>query len=188
VKGEISFKMGERTSQQGHKQKDQSASALSSRPQFRSTTENTKLHSKSPQRRCPQSSVCDAKSVNATSLAPPTTQLISNEKETSMLKIEVSNMGLKTRSHILASCKVKLTSEDGIDSVSIFDARVMRNRNGQLWVAWPSQYIREYDQSERYVPILVFSAKLEHRIAEAVLAAYEGYRTTSFRPGVSRDR
>jgi hypothetical protein len=52
-----------------------------------------------------------------------------------MFKIEVSNMGIGTCSHILAACKVKLTSEDGIEFVSIFDARVMRNRNGQLWVA-----------------------------------------------------
>ena len=105
-----------------------------------------------------------------------------------MFKIEVSNIGQGTRSHILASCKVKLTSEDGIDSVSIFDARVMRNRSGQLWVAWPSQYLRELDQSERYVPILAFSDKLERRIAEAVLTAYESYRTASPRPGVFRGR
>jgi hypothetical protein len=32
-----------------------------------------------------------------------------------MFKIEVNSMGIETRSHILASCKVKLTSEDGID-------------------------------------------------------------------------
>jgi len=105
-----------------------------------------------------------------------------------MFKIEVSNMGIGTRSHILASCKVKLTSEDGIDSVTIFDARVMRNRNGQLWVAWPSQYLRERDQSERYVPILAFSDKLERRIAEAVLTIYESYGTSALRPGVSRGR
>jgi DNA-binding cell septation regulator SpoVG len=101
-----------------------------------------------------------------------------------MFKIEVYNMGRGTRSHILASCKVRLTSEDGAESVSMFDARVMRNRNGQFWVAWPNQYVREADQSEKYVPILVFSDKLERRIADAVLTEYESYRTTSTRPGV----
>jgi len=105
-----------------------------------------------------------------------------------MFKIEISNMGKGTRSHILASCKVKLISEDGAEFVSIFDARVMRNRSGQLWVAWPSLHVREVDQSERYVPILAFSDKLERRIADAVLASYEGYQTTSARPGVSRGR
>jgi hypothetical protein len=105
-----------------------------------------------------------------------------------MFKIEISNIGKGTRSHILASCKVKLTSEDGVEFVSIFDARVMRNRNGQLWVAWPSLYVREVDQSERYVPILAFSGKLERRIADAVLASYEGYQATSPRPGVSHGR
>jgi hypothetical protein len=105
-----------------------------------------------------------------------------------MFKIEISNIGKGTRSHILASCKVKLTSEDGVEFVSVFDARVMRNRNGQLWVAWPSLYVREVDQSERCVPILAFSGKLARRIADAVLASYDGYQTTSPRPGVCRGR
>jgi hypothetical protein len=38
-----------------------------------------------------------------------------------MFKIEISNMGKGTRSHILASCKVKLISEDGAELVSIFE-------------------------------------------------------------------
>lgn len=105
-----------------------------------------------------------------------------------MFKIEISNMDKGTRNHILASCKVKLTSEDGAEFVSIFDARVMRNRNGQLWVAWPSQFIRQLDQSERYVPILAFSDKLERRIADAVLTGYESYQATSPRPEVFRGR
>lgn len=129
----------------------------------------------------------------------PNMQLISKEEENSMFKIEISNTGKGTRSHILASCKVKLTSEDGAEFVSIFDARIMRNRNGQLWVAWPSQFIRQLDQSERYVPILAFSDKLERRIADVVLATYESYcleqlldgdvqRNASLRPGVFRGR
>src|SRR5258708_30670615 len=90
-----------------------------------------------------------------------------------MLKINVTNVGKGTKGHILASCRVQLTSEDGKDVITILDARVLRNRSGELWVGYPSQSIHAFDGAQRYVPTLEVSRELQRRISDAVLAEFE---------------
>jgi hypothetical protein len=89
-----------------------------------------------------------------------------------MLKVKVMNVGKGTKGHILASCRVQLSSEDEKDVVSILDARVLRNRSGELWVGYPSQSIQGFDGAQRYVPTLEFSRELQRRISDAVLEEY----------------
>jgi hypothetical protein len=89
-----------------------------------------------------------------------------------MLKIRVVSVGRGTQSHVLASCKVVLTSEDGTDTVSVLDARVLRNRSGELWVGYHNQSLPRDDGSHQYVPTIEFSKELARRISDAVLEAY----------------
>jgi len=90
-----------------------------------------------------------------------------------MFEVKVTNVGRGTKGHVLASCRVQLTSEDGLDVVSILDARVLRNRSGELWIGYPSQSIQASDGSQRYVPTLEFSRELQRRISDAVLTEFE---------------
>jgi hypothetical protein len=89
-----------------------------------------------------------------------------------MLKIRVVSVGRGTQSHVLASCKVELISEDGTDVVSILDARVLRNRSGELWVGYHNQSLSRSDGSHQYIPTIEFSNGLARRISDAVLVAY----------------
>jgi len=93
-----------------------------------------------------------------------------------VMKVNVVSVGRGTKSHVLASCSVQLTSDDGTDVVSILDARVLRNRSGELWVGYHSQSLSDLDGSQRYVPTIEFSKNLTRRISDAVLEAYHGQR------------
>jgi DNA-binding cell septation regulator SpoVG len=89
-----------------------------------------------------------------------------------MLKINVEDVRRGTKGHILASCRVTLTTENGDEFISIFDVRVLRNRSGGLWVGFPTQSTRDFE-GMKYVPNMEFSKNLKRRISEAVLAEFE---------------
>jgi DNA-binding cell septation regulator SpoVG len=93
-----------------------------------------------------------------------------------MLRINVEDVGRGTKGHILASCRITLSSEDGSETITIFDARVLRNRSGELWVAFPTQSMRDFEGAQKYIPILDFSKDLRRRISDTVLAEYNGVR------------
>ena len=95
-----------------------------------------------------------------------------------MLKVNVVSVGRGAKSHVLASCNVQLTSEDGTDVVSILDARVLRNRSGELWVGYHNQSFSDLDGFHRYVPTIEFSKNLTRRISDAVLDAYNSQHGT----------
>jgi DNA-binding cell septation regulator SpoVG len=88
-----------------------------------------------------------------------------------MLKIRVVSVSPGGKSHILASCNVELTSEDGREVVTICDARVLRNRSGELWVGYPAQPTPDLD-GIRYISTIEFSRQLKRRITDAVLQEY----------------
>src|SRR6266480_2715926 len=104
-----------------------------------------------------------------------------------MLKINAVSVGRGTKNHVLASCKVELTGEDGTDVVCILDARVLRNRSGELWVGYHSQLLSDLDGSQRYLPTIEFSMGLARRISDAVLAEYELYRTSQRAPKIQAE-
>jgi len=89
-----------------------------------------------------------------------------------MLRINVENIGRGTKGHVLASCRITLTTESGDEQVTIFDARVLRNRSGELWVAFPTQSMRDFEGAQKYIPIIEFSKDLRRRISDTVLAEY----------------
>jgi DNA-binding cell septation regulator SpoVG len=89
-----------------------------------------------------------------------------------MLRINVEDVRRGTKGHILASCRVTLTTENGDEFISICDVRVLRNRRGELWVGFPTQSTRDFE-GMKYVPDMDFSRDLRRRISDAVLAEYE---------------
>jgi hypothetical protein len=90
-----------------------------------------------------------------------------------MLQVRVVHVGKPTRSNALASCKVELISEDGEDVVVVCDARVLRNKSGELWVGFHSQTIADWQGKISYIPTIEFSPSLKRRISDAVLSAFE---------------
>ena len=90
-----------------------------------------------------------------------------------MLQIKIAGVKRGSRQNVLASIQVELLSEDGQDTVSVLDARVLRNKNGQLWVGYPNQAFPDPEGAIRYVPILSFSKDLTRRVSDTVLVAYE---------------
>lgn len=88
------------------------------------------------------------------------------------LQIHVQDVRRGTQKHILASCQVSLTTEDGQEIITIIDVRVLHNRAGDLWVGFPSQPVRDFE-GIKYVPDMQFSRDLKRRITDAVLAEFE---------------
>jgi DNA-binding cell septation regulator SpoVG len=105
-----------------------------------------------------------------------------------MLRINVEDIGRGTKGHILASCRVTLSTEDGDETITIFDARVLRNRSGELWVAFPTQSMRDFEGAQKYLPILEFSKNLRQRISDTVLAEYDSVRGAQQRMYNEADR
>lgn len=98
-----------------------------------------------------------------------------------MLKVNVISVGHGTRGHVLASCKVELTSEDEKDVVRVLDVRILRNRDGRLWVGYPNQAFPGPEGKLKYVPTIEFSESLARRISNSVLHEYDGPRGSKLR-------
>lgn len=88
------------------------------------------------------------------------------------LTVNVQDVRRGTQKHITASCQVSLTSEDGLDVVTVVDVRVLQNRSGERWIAFPSQPVHDFE-GIKYVPDMHFSKDLKRRISDAVLAEFE---------------
>ena len=81
---------------------------------------------------------------------------------------------------LLAVAQVELGFDD--HAVAIDDFRVLRNRQGELWVSTPMRSVRSASSSRdyQYVPVVTLSRILKRMVEDAVLAAYE-------RRGISAD-
>lgn len=89
--------------------------------------------------------------------------------------VKVLSLSRSSKPAVLASVRVELTA-DGGDSITIDDARVLRNKHGQLWLAMPSYSVpsnggRSYD----YLPAVVLSTRLKRDVEDAVLPAFEAW-------------
>jgi DNA-binding cell septation regulator SpoVG len=84
---------------------------------------------------------------------------------------------------VLASVRLELAAEGASDSIVIDDARVLRNKHGQLWLAMPSYSVpanrgRSYD----YLPVIVLSTKLKREVGDAVLPAFKAWEREQSAP------
>ena len=108
------------------------------------------------------------------------------------MKVNVLSISRSSKPAVLASVRIELavegtTSDESElpslrqvqqagDTITIDDARVLRNRHGQLWLAMPSYSVpasngRSYD----YLPAVVLSTKLKREVEDAVLPAFEAW-------------
>jgi hypothetical protein len=89
------------------------------------------------------------------------------------MQVKVLAFSRSVKPAVLASVRFELIAENG-DSVTVDDARVLKNRNGQLWLAMPSYSMqtvggRGYD----YLPAVILSNALKRAVEDAVLPAFE---------------
>jgi hypothetical protein len=90
--------------------------------------------------------------------------------------MQITNLSfsLSTKPQVLASARLELVVEGTDDSIIVDNARVFRNKHGQLWLAMPSYSVptsngRSYD----YFPAVILSPKLKRQVEEVVLLAFE---------------
>ncbi len=74
---------------------------------------------------------------------------------------------------ILAVAQVELGFDE--HSVTFDDVRILRNRQGELWVSLPTRSVRPSNSSReyQYVPVITLSRLLKRQVEDAVLAEYE---------------
>jgi DNA-binding cell septation regulator SpoVG len=90
------------------------------------------------------------------------------------MQVRVLSFSHSSKPAVLASVRIELAVEDAGDSIIVDDARVLRNKHGQLWVAMPSYSVpsangRSYD----YLPAVILSTKLKREVEDNVLPAFE---------------
>ena len=101
------------------------------------------------------------------------------------MKVTVLSISRSPKPAALASVRLELAADTG-DSVIIDDARVLRNKHGQLWLAMPSYSVpanggRGYD----YLPAVTLSTTVKRAVEDAVLPAFEQWerqQTPAVRP------
>jgi hypothetical protein len=89
------------------------------------------------------------------------------------MKVTLLSISRSNKPAVLASVRIELAADTG-ESVIIDDARVLRNRHGQLWLAMPSYSVpanggRGYD----YLPAITLSTGVKRAVEDAVLPAFE---------------
>jgi hypothetical protein len=89
------------------------------------------------------------------------------------MQIKLLSFSRSPKPSVLATARIELTV-DG-ESIIIDDARVLRNKHGQLWLANGG---RGYD----YLPIVILSATLKRAVEDAVLPAWEHEQAMGARP------
>ncbi len=92
-----------------------------------------------------------------------------------MMQIKVLNFSSNSKPQVLASVRIELLFEGAGDSIIVDDARVLRNRHGQLWLAMPSYSIPANGKTYDYLPAVILSAKLKREVEDVVLPAYEDW-------------
>ncbi len=102
------------------------------------------------------------------------------------MQITLLSFSRSLKSSVLATARIELTVEG--ESITIDDARVLRNKHGQLWLAMPSYSVpmnggRGYD----YLPAVILSTALKRAVEDVVLPAFEQWeKEASEAPGGAR--
>jgi DNA-binding cell septation regulator SpoVG len=92
------------------------------------------------------------------------------------MQAKILSFSRSNKAAVLASVRIELSVAGTVDSIIIDDARVLRNKHGQLWLAMPSYSVpsnngRSYD----YLPAVILSTKLKRDVEDAVLPAFEAW-------------
>jgi DNA-binding cell septation regulator SpoVG len=100
---------------------------------------------------------------------------IQNAKGNNNMNIKVKSIQTSAKPHRLADATVVLTDTDG-DSLVISDIRILRNRQGQVWVAMPCRSVTDGGRSFQYFPQIEPNRQLNRKIEDSVLAAFEEWK------------
>jgi DNA-binding cell septation regulator SpoVG len=86
--------------------------------------------------------------------------------------VKVKSIHSPCRSGVLAHATVEI--EIAGQRITVSDLRVLQNRNGEYWVAMPSQKIQT-GTAINYQPIVEFSKDLKRTVEDQVLPAYSAW-------------
>jgi DNA-binding cell septation regulator SpoVG len=81
------------------------------------------------------------------------------------------NLGAPTKTGALASADVEVVF-DNESRLRIHDIRVLRNQQGDLWIAWPSRVL-----DGKYIQLLSASRRFTRMIEDCVLPAFEKWQS-----------
>src|SRR5260370_39430074 len=103
------------------------------------------------------------------------------------MKVTVLSISRCNKPAVLASVRIELAIEGTGDSIIIDDARVLRNRHGQAWLAMPSYSVpasggRGYD----YLPAIILGTAMKRAVEDAVLPAFEEWEREQPAAGLPR--
>ena len=86
--------------------------------------------------------------------------------------VEVLELKKSEKSNVVASATVRI-SLDADSQITIADFRVLRNKQGGLWVAPPSRAVQlPASKSFEYHPVVVLSRSLQRETEDKILAAF----------------
>jgi hypothetical protein len=98
------------------------------------------------------------------------------------VKVKVLGFSRSPKPAVLVTVRIELSTESG-DSITIDDARVLRNRHGQLWLAMPAYAIpTNGGRSYEYQPSIILSTSLRRAVEDAVLPAFEQWEREAVKP------
>jgi len=98
------------------------------------------------------------------------------------MQIKILSFSHSSKSNVLASVRIELALESSPDTIIIDDARVLRNKHGQLWLAMPSYSVPSNNGRYDYMPAVVLSTNLKRDVENAVLPAFEAWEREQSSP------
>lgn len=87
------------------------------------------------------------------------------------MKIQRVELYPPRKANVLANVKVELSDSDG-STIVIDDNRILRNREGNLWLAQPTFAVAD-GRAWKYFPVVSISRELRRQIEDAAIRAYE---------------
>jgi DNA-binding cell septation regulator SpoVG len=99
-------------------------------------------------------------------------------KRKQTMNVKVKSIQPSTKPHRLADASVELSDGSG-DSLVISDIRILRNKQGQTWIAMPSRSVSDSGRSFQYIAQIEANRQLNRKIEDSVLAAYEQWKQQS---------
>jgi hypothetical protein len=100
------------------------------------------------------------------------------------MQAKLVNFSASSKPQVLASVRIELTAEETSDTIIINDARVLRNRHGQLWLAMPAYSVPASGRGYDYLPAIILSTKLKREVEDIVLPAFEAWERQQTAPAV----
>jgi DNA-binding cell septation regulator SpoVG len=100
------------------------------------------------------------------------------------MHVNVKQIRQSRKENVVAEAVLEIA--DGAESITIDNARILRNKQGNLWLAMPS-YSVPSGKGYEYLPVLTLSRELRRQAEDATLAAYEQWSKSRGAPAKAKD-